>query len=117
MKKVNGDMAPDHYQGRIPEYTTMSRRPGIAKNWVDKYHATDVAHDDQVILNGKAFRPPRYYDQQFEIADPDAWLKIKAARIRKGKEKPEEKTPARRKVKAKIRDQKLKQLKRKLDDD
>jgi len=46
---------------REPEYTTMSRKPGIGKSWYDKYK-NDVYPHDFVILNGKKVRPPKYYD-------------------------------------------------------
>ncbi len=116
MKKITGDLAADHYRGRQPEYTTMSRRPGLAKTWIEKYHETDVSHDDHVILNGKTFRPPRYYDNHFEITDPEKWIATKARRITKGRLNPDN-TPERRKVRAKVRAQKLKKLKRNLEND
>ena len=68
MKKVTGDLAKDHYEyidpdtGEIinlkPEYTTMSRRPGLGKGWFEKYKS-DVYPDDFVILNGKKMKPPK----------------------------------------------------------
>ena len=33
-KKINGDKADEHYNGRIPEFVRMSRRPGIASSWI-----------------------------------------------------------------------------------
>jgi len=39
----------------------MSLKPGVAKNWLLKYH-TDVYPRDEVILRGKKMRPPKYYD-------------------------------------------------------
>ena len=92
----------------------MSRRPGIAKNWFEKFHKTDVAHDDELILNGKHFRSPRYYDQQFEIVNPNQYLKIKARRRAKAKAKPEEKTVFRLRQKERIQKIKLERLKRTL---
>lgn len=61
MKKVTGEKADSHYQGRLPEYTTMSRRPGIGAGWFDKFKG-DVYPRDGVIVNGKQTRPPRFYD-------------------------------------------------------
>ena len=34
LKKVNGDMAEEHYAGREPEYVSMSRMPGIGHDWL-----------------------------------------------------------------------------------
>lgn len=71
MKKVTGDAADSHYErvcletGEVfnlkPEYTTMSRRPGIGKPWFDKYHK-DVYPSDFVVINNKKLKPPKYYD-------------------------------------------------------
>jgi len=80
MKKVSGDAADEHYAGRRPEYVTMSRRPGIGAGWFDLYK-DDVFPSDEVILKGRRFKPPKFYDRLFEITDPDEFARIKAARI------------------------------------
>jgi hypothetical protein len=41
-----------------PEYTTMSRRPGIAGDWFDKYK-DDVYPSDTIHLSGREMRPPK----------------------------------------------------------
>lgn len=74
-KKVTGDRAEKHYEridyktGEVinlrPEYTTMSRRPGIAHGWIEKYHP-EVYPCDEVIMRGRQMKPPRYYDAQME---------------------------------------------------
>ena len=79
MKKINGDLADDHYQwvdeetGELrpknPEYSTMSRRPGIGKKWFDKYW-TDIYPKDYITVNGVKCRPGKYYDGQLEITRP-----------------------------------------------
>lgn len=61
-KKVVGDKAAAHYGGRKPEFLLMSRRPGIARGWIDKF-SSDVYPSDEVIVRGRPARPPRYYDQ------------------------------------------------------
>lgn len=80
MKKVTGEMARDWYGGRKPEYTTMSRRPGIGKEWFDKFKG-DVYPRDAVVFRGRDLRPPRFYDSQLEKQDPStlALLKIRRA--------------------------------------
>lgn len=77
-KKITGDEADDHYwhvdeeTGEAyplkPEYTTMSRRPGIGKAWFDKYKS-DVYPNDFVVLRGKKMRPPAFYDKLLESTD------------------------------------------------
>lgn len=79
MKKVTGKKAESHYAGRVPEYTTMSRRPGIGKNWYEKYKS-DVYPHDRVIVRGNPTRPPRYYDTQLQLEDPSTLALIKLNR-------------------------------------
>ncbi len=68
-------------KGRIPEYMTMSRRPGIGKDWLKKY-ISDVYPSDEIITNsGTKLRPPRYYDNQLEKINPKLLKEIKANRI------------------------------------
>jgi hypothetical protein len=61
MKKVTGDRSAEHYQGLLPEYTTMSRRPGIGQGWYAKFK-TDVYPLDRIAVRGSLTRPPRFYD-------------------------------------------------------
>lgn len=68
MKKINGPMADNHYDGRMPEYSNPSRRPGIGKPWLDKWK-TDVYPNDYVVMNGKRLKPPKYYDQKTKDED------------------------------------------------
>lgn len=77
LKKVTGEKAFEHYGTVHPEYTTMSRRPGIGKTWFDKYKS-DVYPHDRVPVRGIDTRPPRFYDYQLEKIDPAqlALLKI-----------------------------------------
>jgi len=70
-KKITGRNADEHYErfdartGESyqlePEYTTMSRRPGIGRGWVEKWSG-DVFPSDEVIVDGKSVKPPRYYE-------------------------------------------------------
>lgn len=76
MKHMQGS---DHYQGRVPEYCTMSRRPGIGATWIDRYR-NDVYPHDEVIVKGLATRPPRYYDNRLEKQAPTVHTRIKGAR-------------------------------------
>lgn len=47
------------------EYTTMSRRPGIGKQWYEKFKE-EVYPDNFIIVNGKKAIPPKYYLSLFE---------------------------------------------------
>lgn len=63
-----------------PEYVTMSRRPGIGKPWFDKFKL-DVYPHDFAILRGMKVRPPKFYDSQYEISDPDEFKALKVKRM------------------------------------
>lgn len=66
--KITGDLADNHYGGRLPEFSMMSRRPGIGSAWFDKYGKHAYQHDS-VIMNGREVRPPRFYDTRYEVVD------------------------------------------------
>ena len=70
----------DYYQGRKPEYATMSRRPGIASEWFKRF-SSDVYPGDFVVMDGKKVRPPRYYDSLFKLLRPDSFDDIKSSRL------------------------------------
>lgn len=70
MKKVTGANADSHYNGRVPEYITMSRRPGIGRFWIDKYFPQVYKEDKVVYGLGKVAKPPRYYDKVFSAISP-----------------------------------------------
>lgn len=82
MKKVTGDRAEEHYAGRRPEYTTMSRRPGIGKGWFEKFK-TDVYPLDRVVVRGVDTRPPRFYDGLLGREDRSTLEFLKLERQRK----------------------------------
>ncbi len=96
-----------------PEYATMSRRPGLGSKWFDKY-LTDVYPEDEVVINGKTFRPPKYYDQLLEKKNPMLMEKLKLQRRKKSNEHPEEQTYKRRKVQDTVLKAKIAIKKRKL---
>lgn len=114
MKKMHGHTAEILYEGRKPEYVTMSRRPGIGKSWLEKYEK-DVKRDDKVIMRGVPMKPPKFYGSQFEISDPRRWAEIKAARKAAGMENSELNTWEQRKAKALVTKQNLERLKRSIE--
>lgn len=78
MKKITGERSEEHYGGRKPEYSTMSRRPGIGAPWFGVYSG-DVYPRDGVVVRGRVGRPPRFYDTLLGKKDPSelALVKIK----------------------------------------
>lgn len=83
MKKVTGDRAESHYEGRHPEYTSMSRRPGIGKGWYEKFKA-DVYPLDRVVVRGVNTRPPRFYDNLLAVEDRSTFELLKIDREKNG---------------------------------
>lgn len=86
-KKVKDELGnyvdnPDwkkHYNGRKPEYVTMSRNPGIGAKWYEQFHKETYLHD-RVVMRGKEMMPPPYYDKLLEKADPQLFEAIKRER-------------------------------------
>jgi hypothetical protein len=74
----------DYETGEIidlkPEYTTMSRKPGIAGDWFDKYHP-DVYPSDSIHVDGREMRPPKFYDKKMKALDPALMEDILADRL------------------------------------
>ena len=60
----------------------MSRRPGIGKEWYDKWKG-DTFPSDNLIMRGIKMKPPDFYTKQLEKEDPELYKKIKKLR-RKG---------------------------------
>lgn len=79
-KKITGDQADEHYNGRVPEFVRMSRRPGIGAAWLDKYQTDVYPHDYIVIRDGIKVKPPKYFDKLFEAIAPDEMSMIKELR-------------------------------------
>lgn len=86
-KKITGDMAEAHYAGREPEFSDMSRRPGIGRAWLEKF-TSDVYPRDHVIVNGVKCKPPRFYDSVYEVMDECSLTRLKGRRISRGRERP-----------------------------
>lgn len=108
LKKMTGDMAEEHYNGKQPEYTTMSRRPGIGHDWLMMYKDDVYNYDCVVIRNNIKCRPPKYYDDIYDNLDPKKFEKIKIKRRKYVKDG--EYTYERLRAKEEIQKQKLKLL-------
>lgn len=86
MKKMNGDKAASHYNGRLPEFITMSRRPGIAHDWITQFKDDVYPNDKCVVRPGFIAKPPKYYDRVFDLCHHDIFAIIKSRRIKAAKE-------------------------------
>lgn len=91
LKKRTGSTSAAYYErinpetGEIfnlqPEYVSMSLKPGIARNWFDKF-SSDVFPSDFLIVNGKRVRPPRYFAKQYSVINPEGMERVRLARVR-----------------------------------
>ncbi|HGJ5877695.1 MAG TPA: hypothetical protein ACHBZ9_01075 [Arsenophonus nasoniae] len=112
-KKITGDNADEYYQGREPEYITMSRKPGIGAKWLEKY-TEDVYPLDKVVLQtskgAKLAKPPRYYDKIYDLSNPSEFERIRAKRVRKASVHSEDNTYERLAVREKVHQLRSKQL-------
>lgn len=85
MKKQKGEQAEWYYksQAKIPEFTLMSRKPGIGRNFYDK-KKDEIYKNDEIILSrgSKALKakPPKYYDKLYDITNHDELQIIKLRR-------------------------------------
>ena len=78
-KKITGDLAEYYYDGLKPEFATMSRRPGIAHDWLLKYSG-DIYNYDKCFFKGFEFKPPSYYDRIFSCLHPHEFQDLKDKR-------------------------------------
>jgi len=88
-KKISGIKAPDHYQGRQPEYSTMSRRPAIGKGWLEKYSQDLIQSQGLILPGGYKHKVPKYYDKHLELTNPEEYANMKALRIMKTRDNPD----------------------------
>lgn len=90
-KKVRQRDDPNHYVRVDPstgelidierEYGRMSRRPAIGRRWIERFW-TDVYPRDFVVMDGKEFKPPRYYDKWMEEFHPRVMMDVKEQRLK-----------------------------------
>jgi hypothetical protein len=120
-KKITGALADEHYQridyatGEVvylkPEYSTMSRRPGIGKPWYDKFKS-DVWPSDYLIVNGRKVKPPKFFEKLLELDDEKALKAIQGKRIESAKTRAADSTPERLEVREIVKEAQIKNLKR-----
>ena len=89
-KKVNGRKKDEGHYVRscpitgettevLPEYATMSNRPGIGRDFYERY-STDFFPDDEAVHAGRIFKPPRYYAEMYKLTDPEGWEEVRQKR-------------------------------------
>lgn len=73
VKKLNGAEAQFYSDfNLVPEFSLMSRRPGIARQYYDDH--PDLMEKDKINIatdkKGLSFKPPRYYDHLYDLEEP-----------------------------------------------
>lgn len=117
LKKITGDKAQDHYNGKLPEFITMSRRPGLGKGWLDIYYADIYNHDKCVVSDSFVARPPKYYDAQYSANHADHFSAIKNSRKIKAIEQNLQLTDEDKEARREIRRIKMSKLSRSYEDE
>lgn len=122
-KKMTGDAADRHYteldldtgeiNTRTPEFSHMSLRPGIGKNWFDKF-TTDAYPEGQIVVRGKQATTPKYYDKLFKKLDPAEFSEMQTNREYRKELNRQDNTQERLAVKQKVAAARLTTLKRTL---
>lgn len=123
MKKINGKMA-EHYYRRVneltgevymltQEYVSMSTMPGLGQTWFNKFK-DDAYNFDHVVINGKKYKVPKYYDKMMEKENPFLLEDLKIKRKLKSYKKKDDNTLKRLMTKYKVLISKITQLERKV---
>lgn len=73
-KKLTGESAEFYKKfNLVPEFSDMSRRPGIARQYYDEY-GKEIFDTNYINVStpkgGKKFRPPRYFERLFDVDNP-----------------------------------------------
>ena len=121
LKKATGPAAEEKYR-RIdittgeetfvkPPYVTMSLKPGLGKEWFEKFQS-DVYPSDEVVHDGKKHRPPRYYDKLLEKEDAQKIESMKTKRREAAYKRRENTTPERLAIREEVNEARLSHLKR-----
>lgn len=83
-KKITGKLSEFYYDGIEPEFARMSRRPGIGRDFWEKYQSQMIRDDYLVIRDGVKVPLPRYFNKIFEEYYPEKYEEVKQQRIAAG---------------------------------
>lgn len=113
MKKINGPQQKEHYQGKEPEFVTMSRRPSIGQRWFEKYK-TDCLKG-YLTQDGKKYPLPKFYEKLWYRWDDGSYAEYKANRALHFDPMDPEQMIDRLEVKEQVKKNRIKILSRSLD--
>lgn len=100
------------YYTKTQEYNDMSRRPGIAAGWFEKWGKIDTYPNDYVVLKGVKSNPPKYYDELLKKVDEEMLLAVKEKRLEMAHERRHDNTWQRLETKERVMNAATSQLKR-----
>lgn len=95
-----------------PEFSVMSRRPGIGRGYVEQFKS-DFYPSGYIVVEGIKQAPPRYYTQLLTEDEQEHLRRENWKRVLPSKRKAE-KTMERRRARAAVRDARITRLKREL---
>ena len=123
MKKVTGELAEAHYTRTCPttgneitvhpEYSSMSLRPAIGKDWYDQFKSD--LDKDFITFNGVKHKPPKYYDRCLEKESLEKFEAMKDKRKEFAVMNKSDNTPERLRVKRICTERRISQLQRNLE--
>lgn len=103
-----------YYNGREPEYITMSRKGGIGTEFYKKFKSDMFPHGFAVLGGGIKVRTPEFYERKFELDSPEDFHRMKVSRIQRSCNNPDN-TPKRLSVREDIQYLRAKKLVRGLE--
>lgn len=125
VKKQNGEKAkahymsqPDHYgeiNAIIPEYTTMSLKPGLGQDWYDQY-GSELFPDNYVIHDGKKLPVPVFYKKQYAKTNPKDYARILEKQKHHHQLNEKNNTPERLRVRQRVAELNQRRFKRELEE-
>lgn len=98
LKKMTGEKAKNWYQGKKPEFVTMSRGgkspegknlKGIGNTWYQKYKESAFPHN-YVIIDGQKRKTPSYYKNILKEEEYDKYVDVLEDTLARVERKPEE---------------------------
>lgn len=94
-----------------PEYSRMSNRPGIARDWYTKFNS-DIFPYDTTIYKGRKIKTPRYYENLYRSTDEFAFQRLKEERRAKAIKHAENNTPERLRVRETVKRASMRNIQR-----
>lgn len=93
LKKMYGTAADSHYvrfvngvETTVSAELTLSSN-GIGRTWIAEYYP-EVYATDSIVMEGRQFSVPRYYDKYIQKNHPDIWDEIRSQRMEYALNKP-----------------------------